>query len=207
MQQPVLQNARITGERVVLAPASAEAGLAVYPDLARSGEIFEWLHWDGPLCAEDMAARWSDWRTREDLGQGVDYVFCLQRPGDERPIGGLNLRFRGHLFCGDLGYWLLPEFHGQGIGAEAVRLAAWLTFEHLAGQLLIAEIFEGNEPSRRLLERQGFRRSEEADVSAREIASRCAGGERKVWTYTLGRRTWARGDGVAPVGADLAVVE
>lgn len=204
MQQPVLESVLIRGERVVLAPASAEAGLAVYPELARSPEIFEWLHWDGPLCAEDMAARWSDWRTREGTDNGVDYVFSLQRPGDERPIGGLNLRFRGHLFCGDLGYWLLPEFHGQGIGAEAVRLAAWLTFEHLAGQLLIAEIFEGNEPSRRLLERQGFRRSEEADVSSRGIASCCAGAERAVWTYTLGRRTWARGGAAPPVGAEVS---
>lgn len=207
MKQPVLELAHLTGERVVLAPASPEAGSEVYPDLARSPEIFEWLHWDGPLCAEDMAARWGDWRSRSDLQQGVDYVFCLQLPGQTRPVGGLNLRFRGHLFSGDLGYWVLPEFHGRGIGAEAVGLAAWLTFEHLAGQLLIAEIFEGNEPSRRLLERQGFRRSEEGDVAGSCLTSRCAGGERPVWTYTLGRRTWARGAPIAPVAAEVRCVE
>lgn len=185
-------------------PASPAAGHGIYPDLVGCNEIYQWLHWKGPVNSDDMAARWGDWRSRGAEHDGVDYVFCLQDPASERPIGGLNLRFRGHLFCGDLGYWVLPEFQGAGVGSEAVGLATWLSFEHLAGQLMIAEVFVGNERSSRLLERQGFRRAEEA--ASAQLDDQGNATERPVWTYTLGRRTWLRDDrAVEPVAAEIVV--
>ena len=202
MKQPVLEAVRVHGSKVALVPASPAAGRAIYPDLASSPEIFRWMHWRGPIHVEDMAARWGDWRGRSDEQNGVDYVFCLQDPVSEQPIGGLNLRFGGHLFCGDLAYWVLPEFQGRGVGGEAVGLATWLSFEHLAAQLLIAEVFEGNEASTRLLGAQGFRRAEEAGGSMGSAA-----GQGALWAYTLGRRTWLRRKGrIQPEAAEVLTV-
>jgi RimJ/RimL family protein N-acetyltransferase len=57
----------------------------------------------------------------------------------------------------EIGYGLAASFRGQGIGTEAVRaLVDWLVTEP-GVRVVTASVEVGNEPSRRLLERLGFR--------------------------------------------------
>lgn len=56
----------------------------------------------------------------------------------------------------DLGYWLVPEVHGEGLGSEAVSLLVdhvFRTYDHPA---VGAVAYEWNDASRGLLESLGF---------------------------------------------------
>ena len=58
----------------------------------------------------------------------------------------------------ELSYWLLPEYHGEGYGTEAVSLLVEYCFETFDAPGLYAQAFADNEPSWKLLERLGFER-------------------------------------------------
>lgn len=203
MEQPILEHAYVAAPRVILAPVNPELGRAIYSQLTAAHGLYEWLHWDGPLNEQDMAARWGDWRSREDLAAGVDYVFALLDPADGAPVGELALCFRGHCFVGDLAYWILPQFQGAGRGKQAVELATWLAFEHLGASLLTADVIAGNERSAGLLAGQGFRKAEEQSI-ARPLADSATSADRPLWTFTLGRRSWLRRtDATQPDSAEI----
>jgi RimJ/RimL family protein N-acetyltransferase len=57
---------------------------------------------------------------------------------------------------GDVAYWLLPEFRGEGYATEALSLLLGHAFEELGLHRLTAKVFEGNGDSQALLERVGF---------------------------------------------------
>ncbi|MFT7679203.1 MAG: RimJ/RimL family protein N-acetyltransferase [Planctomycetota bacterium] len=203
MDQPILEHARVGGSLVILAPATPELGRAIHGRLAGAKDLYEWLHWDGPVNEQDMAARWGDWRSQEDLAAGVDYVFALLDPQGGAPVGELALCFRGHNFVGDLAYWILPEFQGAGLGKQAVGLAIWLAFEHLGASLLTADVIVGNERSAGLLSGLGFRKAEE-QPSTRQLAGSELSADRPQWTFTLGRRSWLRrADATQPKAAEV----
>ncbi len=63
----------------------------------------------------------------------------------------------------EIGYGLAAPFRGRGLGIEMVRaMADWLAAQEFV-RVLTASVEVGNEPSRRLLERLGFRLDGEAD--------------------------------------------
>lgn len=83
-------------------------------------------------------------------------VFALA--GMDEVIGGIGLEFRDDVyrFTAELGYWLGEPFWGRGIMTEAVRrFTAW-AFEHLEVHRIYATVFDGNDPSIRVLEKAGF---------------------------------------------------
>lgn len=57
---------------------------------------------------------------------------------------------------GELGYWVGEAYWRRGIAGEAVRLASPLAFQRLALDRLRATVRSSNEPSLRILEREGF---------------------------------------------------
>jgi len=63
----------------------------------------------------------------------------------------------------EAGWALLPEFHGQGLATEAMRLVLDWTDRHHPTTPLSCIIAEGNEPSLRLAEKFGFARSGSGD--------------------------------------------
>lgn len=56
----------------------------------------------------------------------------------------------------ELGYWLVPEVHGQGYGTEAVGLAVEYAFRTYAAPAVGAGVYPDNDGSRGLLESLGF---------------------------------------------------
>jgi RimJ/RimL family protein N-acetyltransferase len=56
----------------------------------------------------------------------------------------------------ELGYWVAPDYQGQGYGTEAVELVVGYAFDQLGLRRLSARVIAFNEPSVRLLERVGF---------------------------------------------------
>lgn len=57
----------------------------------------------------------------------------------------------------ELGYWLLPEARGQGYATRAVRLVQRWAFDVVGLARLDAQVFDGNEASRHILEASGFK--------------------------------------------------
>lgn len=56
----------------------------------------------------------------------------------------------------DLGYWLVPEVHGEGYGSDAVSLAVDYVFRTYDHPAVGAVAYDFNEASRGLLESLGF---------------------------------------------------
>jgi Acetyltransferases, including N-acetylases of ribosomal proteins len=71
----------------------------------------------------------------------------------------------GHIFLGDLesdygrsgvGYFIHPEYHGQGIGTKSLKMVVSYAFETLNRHKIRGGHLEGNPASRRVMEKAGF---------------------------------------------------
>lgn len=56
----------------------------------------------------------------------------------------------------EIGYWLAPPFHRQGLGRRAVKLALGAAFQHTTTHRVVARVQAENRPSIALLEGLGF---------------------------------------------------
>ncbi len=99
------------------------------------------------------------------------YAICLKEDG--KAIGAIELKLNGHTDMTDrddeceLGYWLGKPFWGQGIMPEAVKEMLRHAFEDCGMQKVWIGYYEGNEKSKRVQEKCGFKyqwRSENVDV-------------------------------------------
>ena len=101
------------------------------------------------------------------------YAICLKE--DKKAIGAIELKLYGSrgndLATADdeceLGYWLGKSFWGQGIMPEAVGEMLRHAFEDCGMQKVWCGYYEGNNKSKRVQEKCGFKyqwRSEDVDV-------------------------------------------
>lgn len=192
-RQPELESATLVGERVLLRPLKAGDAQVAFDLVHDRREITDWLLWDGPESLEEFAPWCERWA---DVGpSGADYRFAVCDVQDDELCGTLSLRFKGHEFQADLGYWLAVERWGRGLMTEAVRMVTWLSFEHLAAQLVYALAFEDNAASARVLEKCGLER----DPAGRSLV-RKRGELRVEEFFALSRRLWeSRGRPGEPV--------
>ena len=89
------------------------------------------------------------------------YAVCLKT--DCRAIGAIELKLKGHTDMTDkddeceLGYWLGKPFWGQGYMPEAVREMLRHAFEDIGMTKVWCGYYEGNDKSKRVQEKCGFR--------------------------------------------------
>ena len=89
------------------------------------------------------------------------YAICLKEDG--MPIGSIGLHFAPHTDMAvrddecELGYWIGRPFWGRGIVPEAVREMLRHAFEDLGLSCVWAGYYDGNDKSRRVQEKCGFR--------------------------------------------------
>ena len=100
----------------------------------------------------------------DDRNAPDSFIVCLEtddtgpgRPdeGDVTTIGSVNVA-DAHYKRPELGYWLVPEFHGEGYGRGAVSLAIDYAFRQYDVPAVEAEAFDFNDASRGLLASLGF---------------------------------------------------
>lgn len=88
--------------------------------------------------------------------QSSDHAHFLIEYRDERAghifLGGLDKDFRKS----SVGYSVHPEFHGQGIGTKALKLVTKYAFETLNRHKVRGAYLDGNEASRRIMEKAEF---------------------------------------------------
>jgi [ribosomal protein S5]-alanine N-acetyltransferase len=102
---------------------------------------------------------------------------------DVRRIGVTSVKEWGD--TPTIGYWLVPEVHGEGYGTEAVSLLVEYVFRTYDAPTVKAKVFDYNAASRSLLESLGF--AEEG----RTLAGSFVDGEyRDDLIYGLLREEW-----------------
>lgn len=108
---------------------------------------------------------------RNVLSGAEAYAICLK--SDNRAIGAMELKLNGHTDMTDrddeceLGYWIGKPFWGQGMVPEAAKEMLRHAFEDMGMRKVWCGYYDGNEKSRRVQEKCGFRyqwTTEDVDV-------------------------------------------
>jgi RimJ/RimL family protein N-acetyltransferase len=151
-----MPGARITsGERVTLRTVERED----VPFLQRAGANSELRHPLGNPLQNREQYDVSDERTAPDR-----FLVCLEpaetpellgEDDDVRRLGVVSVH-DAHYKRPELGYWLVPEVHGEGYGKESVSLVVDSVFRQYDTPAVGAGAFDFNDASRRLLESLGF---------------------------------------------------
>ena len=90
--------------------------------------------------------------------EGVPEPYAITLKPDLRPVGALGCFWASqpnHTM--ELGYWIAEPFWGCGLVAEACRAVVAHTFATCHPERIQARVIGGNDPSRRVLEKLGFR--------------------------------------------------
>lgn len=141
-----------TGDRVAIRPLD-RADRDEYLALVReSGELHHpWI--EPPATPEEFAA----YVARFDGTDREGFLVCERTTG--RVVGGVNINniVHGAFRCGALGYAAFGPSAGRGYLTEGLALVIRHAFGPLGLHRLEANIQPGNEASRRLVQRLGFR--------------------------------------------------
>ena len=153
----------LTGQRVILrAPRNRdyEQWRALRRDSREFLKPYEPRWTEADLNRQAFGARLV--RGQAEARKGTDYSFLIfqyHRGGSEVLVGGLtisNIRRRAAQFA-TLGYWMGEQFAGQGLMSEAVATVLPFFFNELGLHRLQAAFLPHNTPSRRVLEKNGFK--------------------------------------------------
>ncbi|MFT5287071.1 MAG: ribosomal-protein-alanine N-acetyltransferase [Planctomycetota bacterium] len=153
-KRPIVEHMRLLGELVVIRPIRPNDAAQVFRSVSGRDEILRWLCWPGPKDEAELATRFANWRTDEELSS--DYQFAICDVISNRLVGTISLRFSGHPDQGDIGYWVDADHWGRGFASEAVELVTYLAFHYGLGHVLFGWVFVGNEASKRVLEKSGY---------------------------------------------------
>jgi RimJ/RimL family protein N-acetyltransferase len=77
---------------------------------------------------------------------------------EEEVVGGIGILLQEDVYKMnvELGYWIAEPFWGQGIATIAVDLMTKYVFDTFAINRIVAEVFEYNKSSMRVLEKNGY---------------------------------------------------
>ena len=90
-----------------------------------------------------------------DSNEGINWAITLK--GNPKLVGIIgHHRIKSENYRAEIGYMLLPEFHGKGIISEAVKEAVNYGFTVMKLHSLEAVIDPDNQASAKVLEKNGF---------------------------------------------------
>ena len=137
-----------------------------WPDLQR------WMSWAFDNQRSRQAMEDSIRRTMDHQNQaGIALAgFHQDQRGFRRPNRIGSYRSRQDVY--ETGYWVSPKYGGQGMATEAANAAIRYAFGHLGAKAISIGYFDGNEPSRRIVEKLGFQKLR----VAHKAATRCRDG-------------------------------
>ncbi|EMA50807.1 MULTISPECIES: GNAT family N-acetyltransferase [Halococcus] len=94
-----------------------------------------------------------EWFEERSEGDGISLLIC----DDEEPVGSIGLsginETWGHA---EVGYWVTPDAWGEGYATAATELLVGYAFDQRRLNKLVANAFDFNAGSRRVLEKAGF---------------------------------------------------
>ena len=140
-----------------------------------------------------MAWAFDDQRPRQALEQSIRRVMNFQSQagialagfhrinGDFVVRSALDLTDEADVY--ETGFWVARKYSGQGMATEAANAAIRYAFGRLGAKAISIGHFDGNDASRRVVEKLGFRKLR----VARQAATRCLDGtklDRHEYTLT-----------------------
>jgi RimJ/RimL family protein N-acetyltransferase len=136
-----------------------------WPDLQR------WMAWAFDNERSRQAMENSIRRTMDYQSQaGIALAGFHRINGDFVVRTALDLTDEPDVY--ETGYWVAPKYAGQGMATEAANAAIRYAFGHLGAKAISIGYFDGNEASRRIVEKLGFQKL----GVARQAATRCLDG-------------------------------
>ncbi len=141
-------------ERLILRGMRVSDSADMY-EYARRPSVTEYLTWD-PHTSESMTREYLTYvGQRYRTGDFYDWaVICNE---DGRMIGTCGFTsFNCPADSAEIGYVLNPTYQGKGLASEAVCRVLRFGFEELSLHRIEAHFIQGNDASRRLMERVGM---------------------------------------------------
>ena len=141
-------------DRLLLRAMRASDSADMY-DYARRPEVTEYLLWR-PHCDVHYTRRYLEYLGgRYRIGMHYEWAMVHKETG--RMIGTCGFaRIDTAHNCGELGYVLHPDFHGQGLMTEAAARVLQFGFGVLGLNRIEARYMVENLPSRRVMDRLGM---------------------------------------------------
>lgn len=140
-------------ERLFLRPWKESDAADLY-DCAKNPKVGPPAGW-----APHESAEYSLFVINNILNGCEAYAICLK--SDKKPIGAAELmlknRFEDNPDECELGFWLAEPFWGQGLIPEASRELLRRAFEDLNMRKVWCAYYDGNEKSKRVQEKLGFK--------------------------------------------------
>ena len=136
-----------------------------WPDLQR------WMAWAfdnqrSRQAMEDSIRRTMDYQSQA----GIALAGFHRIDGDFVVRTALDITDEPDVY--ETGYWVAPKYVGMGMATEAASAAIRYAFGQLGAKAISIGYFDGNEPSRRIVEKLGFQK---LDVAPKP-ATRCLDG-------------------------------
>ena len=145
-------------QRLVLRPLELADADALFP-YASDPELSKMLSWDPHTDRGDTVAFVE--RMQAGLADGTNIAWAIVFEG--APVGvisidGIRWQFRAwRQDKAEIGYWLGRPYWGRGIMSEAAMAALRFAFEMLGLHKVTIGCVEGNDASRAIIEKLGFR--------------------------------------------------
>jgi RimJ/RimL family protein N-acetyltransferase len=119
-------------------------------------ELQMWMSW----ASDDAQSRQA---TRANILARLDYQEHkgISLKGFDRVSGAFVLatsldEVEGRPDCYSTGYWVAKKWQRRGLATEAMKAVLHYAFKHMKAEAIFVNYYEGNEPSRRIIENLGF---------------------------------------------------
>ncbi|MET8543311.1 GNAT family N-acetyltransferase [Kitasatospora sp. NPDC004799] len=156
MEESISAPVTLTTERLVLR-APRESDIDAVFTACQDPEIQRWTVVPSPYRREDAeyfvrdlaAAGWHS---------GANRIWCVFERESGALVGSQGLVLRAHdPGCAEIGWWAVKEFRGRGYTTEAARAVSRYGLRELGLRRLEWQAYVGNEGSRAVAEKAGYR--------------------------------------------------
>lgn len=117
-------------------------------------EVTRYLKWNPHATPKETADLVSEFAEKRQNLEEVQYIIMPSEPDSENAIAGVTrVQMDWPRRSANLSYWLKKRFWGRGYSAEMVEALIELAFENLHLELVIAGHVEGNNKSKKAIEK------------------------------------------------------
>ena len=115
-----------------------------------------WMPWIAhePLTIEDRVDLLRNFRARFDAG--ADFIYGMFDPDGERLIGGCGLHPRVGPDTLEIGYWVVKDRWGQGLGSEVAAALTRVGFERMRALKMEIRVSPRNDRSLAIPRKLGY---------------------------------------------------
>ena len=111
--------------------------------------------WDPPQNKEELIPITAKNRIAGDEGNA--FTFTVELTETSIPIGRIAIRGTGNPGVWNIGFWIHPDYWRKGYATEAARAVIAFGFGELAASKITTAHAVFNTPSKRVIEKLGFR--------------------------------------------------